>query len=68
MKKLFITLALLLATAAAALAYGQYYVVEVTYDPYTRTIVAGPFDTYSDCLSVANAQYVPGAHFSCEMH
>jgi hypothetical protein len=51
--------------ASAAEAYMLNY---IHYSPYSKTAVAGPFDTLSECMTVeAQQTYVSGGGYECDL-
>lgn len=50
--------------ASAATEYELYF---VNYLPYSKTPMAGPFDTYSECSAVmSQSSYVQGGGYECD--
>lgn len=57
-----------LAVATPADAGTAYMLERVTYQPYGKSIVAGPFDTLQGCMSAeSSAGYQPGGNYECDM-
>ena len=68
MKLLF---ALLIAMAALvpikARAGSEYMLYFITYNPYSKTPVAGPFATIADCNAAKGSSYSPNGVYTCQV-
>jgi hypothetical protein len=55
-------------TAVPADAGTAYMLERVTFQPYGKSIVAGPFYTLTACMSAeSSAGYQPGGTYECDM-
>jgi len=63
-----LTIAFMIGALAPAVAAPFYMLERVTYQPYGVTIIAGPFYTLTDCLSVESGlPFVAGGSYECAL-
>jgi hypothetical protein len=54
--------------SSPAMAGTSYMMYRITFNPYSKVISAGPFDSLTQCQSALYSQtYVPGGMWTCEI-